>query len=144
MTKLTGFKVRIDAIIPIDKTDFGKQAAAFKLMDDITKTKTLPANFFDLAKLVDVSAKQGSAEVADEPPANDANKDDPANTPLTTDPLPEGAVVLEASDALDQTIIQTVRLVDGSEVMRRISAEQNAAELAALAPAPEGGRGKRK
>lgn len=126
MTKTKGFKLRIEAFLPIDKKDFNKQAAAFATLAEIERTGKLPAGFFDQVTILGIDAKEGSAEL----PAPDYIND-PATVPLTTDPLAEGAAVLEATTALDGSIFQTVRLVDGTEVFRRISAEQDAAEQAA-------------
>lgn len=145
MTKKAGFLVTATFFLPIDKKDFAKQAATFKAMADIQATNTLPPDFTATATLIGVKAKQGSADIADTPSA-DANQgqrpdpNDAATTPLTSDPLPEGATVLEAATALDGSIFQTVRLADGAEVFRRISAEQDAAERA---PA-DGGKGRKR
>lgn len=65
MTKKSGFKIRVDYFVEIDKKDFGKQAAAFAMIDTITKTGTLPADFSGV--VLEVSAKQGSADVQDVP-----------------------------------------------------------------------------
>lgn len=133
MTKKTGFKVNIVAFVEIDKKDFGKQAAAFAMMDTITRTGKLPDGFMASASILAINAKQGSADIPDQP-ASEPDKNDPASWPLTTDGLPDGATILEQSEALDLSVIQTIRLADGTETLRRISADQAAAEDAASAP----------
>lgn len=131
MTKKKGFHIKIGAFLEIDPKDFARQAKVFGMIDGITKTKTLPADFFALAKIVDIDAKQGTADIPDAPAADKGDRPDAANTPLTTDPLPDGATVLESVEALDLSVFQTIKLADGTETYRRISAEQNAAEIAA-------------
>lgn len=127
MAKKTGFKVNIVAFVEIDKKDFGKQAAAFAMMDTITRTGKLPEGFMASASILSINAKQGSADIPDQP-ASEPDKNDPANWPLTTDGLPEGATILEQSEALDLSVIQTIRLADGTETLRRISPGQAADE----------------
>lgn len=139
MSKTKGFKVRIDAFVALDPKDYKKTAAAYAAMDEISRTKKLPEGFLDNATILDVSAKMGTAEI---PAAGTGSPDDPAAAPLTTDPLPEGATVLSSATVLDGTIVQTVKLKDGSEVARRISADQAKAEAAAAAKPPGGKRGK--
>lgn len=124
-TKKTGFKIRIDAFVEIDKTNFSAQAKAFALMASIKETGKLPDGFFDSATILAIDAKQGSAEIPDLPVIENQG-----DVPLTTDPLPEGATILEAATDLAGHIYQTVRLADGSEIGRRISAEQDATEVA--------------
>lgn len=67
MTKTTGFKVRIDAFLPIDKKDFGKQAAAYAMIDGITKSGKLPDDFFASATITGIDARAGIAELPDAP-----------------------------------------------------------------------------
>ena len=69
MTKKTGFKIRIDAFVEIDKKDFGKQAAAYAMMDEIKKSGELTTDFFETATILGIDAKQGSAEAPDAPAA---------------------------------------------------------------------------
>lgn len=76
MTKKTGINIRLDAFIEIDKTNFAQQRDAFGVLAEIEQTGKLPANFFDLAVIVDLSAKQGSADVPDAPIGTDP--DEPA------------------------------------------------------------------
>jgi hypothetical protein len=137
MTKKQGFKVTIVAFVEIDKKDFGKQAKAFETMDAITKTGKVPADFLTSATILSINAKQGGADVPD---AAKGDEFDPATWPLTTEPLPEGATVLAATTMLDTSIFQTVRLVDGTETSRRISAEQDAAETGKIAPQVDDGK----
>jgi hypothetical protein len=139
MTKKQGFKVRIDAFVEIDKKDYGKQAAAYAMMDAVTKSGKLPADFWTSAVILGISATPGGAEVPDAP-KNDGGG--PADVPLTTDPLPEGAIVLEATTGLDGLVFQTVRLADGTEVGRRISAEQDATEQASAGKSGKTGKAK--
>lgn len=82
MTKKHGFKIRIDAFVEIDKKDFGKQAAAFALMDTIKRTNQLPDDFLSTATITGIDAKQGSADIPDAPALID-----PPDEP----PLPEVA-----------------------------------------------------
>jgi hypothetical protein len=65
VTKKHGFKIRIDAFVEIDKKDFGKQAAAFALMDTIKRTNKLPDDFLTTATITSIDAKQGSADIPD-------------------------------------------------------------------------------
>lgn len=141
MTKTKGFKIRVDLFLPIDKKDFAKQAATYQLIADIQKTGKVPAELLQAAHILSIDVKDGSAEIPAAPAADSGNQDDPALTPLTTDPLPDGAIILESSEALDLSVIQTIKLADGTETMRRISAEQDAAEIAARA-ANAGGKKK--
>lgn len=129
MTKKQGFNIRINAFLEIDKKDFGRQATVFAMIDGITKTGKLPDDFFATATIISIDAKQGAADVPDAPAADQGEQIDPANTPLTTDPMPDGATVLESSEMLDLSVFQTIKLADGTETYRRISAEQNAAEI---------------
>lgn len=126
MTKKAGFLVTATYFLPIDKKDFAKQAATYQAMAEIEKSGKLPPDFTTTAVLVAVKAKQGSADVPDAAPAGD--RQDPANWPLTTDPLPDGASIIESVDALDASVFQTIRLEDGTETFRRITAAQDKAE----------------
>lgn len=63
MTKKTGFKVRIEAFVEVDKKDFKKQADAYATMAKIEETGTLPADFLETATILGVTAKAGSAEI---------------------------------------------------------------------------------
>lgn len=140
MTKKFGFNIRLDAFLEIDKKDFSKQAEAFALMAEIEKTGKIPATFFERAKVLGLTVKQGNADIPDAPAGGEqTDKADPANWPLTTDPLPEGAIVLEATTDLAGHIFQTIRLVDGSETFRRISAEQDKAETGSIEPQTDDG-----
>lgn len=76
MTKLKGFKIKIDAFLAIDAKDFGKQAAAYATIDGIQKTGKLPDGFLDTVTIVGIDAKIGSHEVPDAP----ANTGKPATT----------------------------------------------------------------
>lgn len=142
MTKKQGFNIRINAFLEIDKKDFARQAKVYGLIDGITKTGKLPDDFFATATIVGIDAKQGTADIPDAPPADQGERPDAANTPLTTDPLPDGAIVLESAEALDLSVFQTIKLVDGTEQFRRISAEQNIAEIAAAEAAAKSGKKK--
>jgi len=127
MTKRTGFLITATYFLPIDKKDFAKQATAYATMAEIDKTGTLPADFS--GTLLSVKAKQGTADIPDAPQTtSEPDKTDPASWPLTTEPLPADAVVLESTTDLAGHIFQTIRLVDGTETFRRVTAEQDAAE----------------
>lgn len=65
MTKTKGFKLRIDAFLPIDKKDFTKQAAAYATLAEIKQTGKLPDGFLDQVTIIGVEAKEGSAELPD-------------------------------------------------------------------------------
>jgi hypothetical protein len=135
MTKKFGFIIRLDAFLEIDKKNFSKQAEAFALMADIEKSGKLPAEFFERAKVLGLTVKQGNSDIPDTPTSgNQGDEFDPANWPLTTDALPEGAAVLESTTDLAGHIFQTIRLVDGAETFRRITAEQDAAETGKTIP----------
>jgi hypothetical protein len=138
MTKKFGFIIRLDAFLEIDKKNFAKQAEAFALMAEIEKTGKLPAEFFERAKVLGLTVTQGNKDVPDA--AKTGDEFDPATWPLTTDPLPEGATVTAATTMLDTSIFQTVRLADGSETSRRISAEQDAAETGKVSPQVDDGK----
>lgn len=140
MTKKFGFIIRLDAFVEIDKKDFRKQADAFALMADIEKSGKLPPSFFEQAKILGLTVKQGNTDVTDAPAAT-GEKPDPADVPLTTDPLPEGATVLESTTDLGGNIFQTIRLADGTEAFRRISDEQDRAETGRDIP-PQTDQGK--
>lgn len=133
MTKKTGFIITATYFVPIDKKDFAKQAAAYATMAEIDKSGTLPDDF--AGSLLSVKAKQGSADVPDVPDApaasttTERNPNDPASWPLTTEPLPADATVISSDTDLAGHIFQTIRLVDGTETFRRMTAEQNQAEL---------------
>lgn len=128
-TKKTGINIRLDAFIEIDKTNFAKQRDAYAMMATVQETGKLPTNFWDLAVIIGApTCKPGSADVPEPVVTGDQDKTDPANWPLTTDALPEGATVLESITAFDGSIFQTIRTVDGTETFRRISDEQDRAE----------------
>ena len=80
MTKKSGFKIRIDAFVEIDRKDYGKQAAAYAMMAEITSTNKLPDDFFAKATIISIDAKQGSAEIA-EPAAVEPKE--PVTPPVT-------------------------------------------------------------
>lgn len=132
MSKKPGFKIRIDGFVVIDKSNFGQQAALYGHMDTLKTKKVIPPELLAMITVTDATGKQGAVEVPDPPSPFSAALGDPAATPLTTDPLPEGAAVIEAAGALDGTVIQTVKLADGTEVLRRVSPEQDEAERKAL------------
>lgn len=67
MSKQSGYIVTIKAFIPSPKNDFGKQAAAATAMQEITTAKALPANFAEIATILDIGGKYGSADVPDAP-----------------------------------------------------------------------------
>lgn len=75
MTKQSGYIVNIKAFIPSPKNDFGKQAAAATAMQEITTAKALPANFAEIATILDISGKYGSADIPDAQPVE--QKPDP-------------------------------------------------------------------
>lgn len=88
MTKTKGFKLRIDAFLPIDKKDFTKQAAAYATLAEIKQTGKLPDGFLDQVTIIGVEAKEGSAELPDAPAVDaDPAPVDPPDEP----PLPEVA-----------------------------------------------------
>ncbi len=71
MTKTPGFKIRIDAFLPIDKKDFAKQAKAYQMIADLQKPGAgLPADFLSSVTITGIDAKQGTAEL----PAADPNE----------------------------------------------------------------------
>lgn len=125
--KKKGFILTVTAFMETDPKDFAKQAATYTAMAEIEKTGKLPPGMLDTLPILGVVAKPGSRELPPtaptKPDPNDANL-----TPLTTDALPAGATVIEATTALDASIFQTIKLADGSEAFRRISAEQDKAE----------------
>lgn len=133
MTKRTGFLITATYFLPIDKKNFAAQAATYAAIAEVEKTGTLPADFS--GTLISVKAKQGSADVPDAPqtPSNEPDHTDPASWPLTSEPLPADAAVLESTTDLAGHIFQTIRLADGAETFRRITAEQNQSELDAAA-----------
>lgn len=65
MTKTKGFKLRIDAFLPIDKKDFAKQSAAYATLATIKHTGKLPDGFLDQVTILGIEAKEGSAELPD-------------------------------------------------------------------------------
>lgn len=139
MTKKTGFIITATYFVPIDKKDFAKQALAYATMAEIDKTGTLPADF--AGTLLSVKAKQGSADIPDAPTQPEGQ---PGDVPLTTEPLPADAIVLESATDLAGHIYQTIRLADGTETGRRITAEQDASEQDAAARLAEATGGKKK
>lgn len=126
MTKKHGFKIRLDLFLELDKSDYRKQATTFAAIAEITEKGKLPEGFLDLATIVGVSAKAGGYD-PDEP-ATGGSEPGPADTPLTTDALPDGSTVADSVIALDGSVFQTLKLEDGSEAFRRISVEQDTAE----------------
>lgn len=64
MSRQTGYNVIIKAFIPSPKDDFDKQAAAATAMGQMTKSKTLPDNFVEIATITEIKGKFGS--MADE------------------------------------------------------------------------------
>lgn len=65
MTKTHGFTITVTYFVPIDKTDYGKRAAAYAQMDTITKAGVLPEGFGGL--VLEIKAKEGKVELPDEP-----------------------------------------------------------------------------
>lgn len=65
MARQSGYVVTIKAFVPVSKTDFSQQAEAAAQMAALTKDKRLPDGFADLAKITDISAKFGSADVGE-------------------------------------------------------------------------------
>jgi len=110
MTKKTGFLITASYFLPIDKKNFAAQAATYAAIADIEKTGTLPADF--AGTLIGVKAKQGSADIPDAAPTtSEPDKTDPASWPLTTEPLPADAVILES--ATDRSGAVAGRALDG-------------------------------
>lgn len=144
MTKRTGFLITATYFLPIDKKNFAAQAATFSAIADIEATGKLPDDF--AGTLLTVKAKQGSADIPDAAaePAEPVGGNEPADVPLTTEPLPSGAVVLESTTDLAGHIFQTVRLEDGTETSRRITAEQDQAEQDQATRLAEATGGKKK
>lgn len=143
-TKTPGFNIRIDAFIPVDKKNFSAQAAAFALVGALQDTKKITPEFLQGATILDINAKLGTADLTAIPAATKTGDEfDPAAWPLTTDPLPEGATVLESTADLGGDIFQTIRLADGTETFRRISDEQDRAETGRDTP-PQTDQGKGK
>lgn len=143
MTKKSGFLITATYFLPIDKKNFAAQAATFSAIAEIEKTGTLPADF--AGTLIAVKAKQGSADIPDAPQtASEPDKSDPASWPLTDQPLGDDATILEYTTDLAGHIFQTIRLADGTETFRRITAEQDQAErdAAARLEAAKGGKSK--
>lgn len=62
-----GYNVTIKLHIPSPRNDFKAQAAAASLMAMITSEKTLPAELLEVAKIIDVAGRFGSAELPDDP-----------------------------------------------------------------------------
>lgn len=143
MTKKSGFLITATYFLPIDKKNFAAQAATFSAIAEIEKTGALPADF--AGTVISVKAKQGSADIPDAPQtASDPDKADPASWPLTSDPLPADAAVIEATTDLAGHIFQTLKLADGTETFRRVTAEQDQAERDADARLAEATGGKKK
>ena len=63
----TGYNVTIKLFIPSPRDDFKAQAAAATFMATIVGEKTLPAELLEVAKIIDVQGRFGSAELPDEP-----------------------------------------------------------------------------
>lgn len=139
MTKKTGFLITATYFLPIDKKNFAAQAATFSAIADIEATGKLPADF--AGTLLTVKAKQGSADIPDAPQTAAV---DPKDVPLTTEPLPADAVILETTTDLAGHIYQTIRLADGTETGRRITAEQDQSEQDQAARLAEATGGKKK
>jgi hypothetical protein len=123
-TKTKGILVTVTFLLPLDKGNFAKVAATYNEVAEIDRSKKLPDDFLTRATLVTIATKEGAVEL----PTAGGDKNDPASWPLTTDALPEGATVIEASTMLDGNIFQTIKLADDKETFRRISAEQDAEE----------------
>jgi len=144
MTKRTGFLITATYFLPIDKKNFAAQAATFSAIADIEATGKLPDDF--IGELISVKAKQGSTDAAPvaETTTTEPDMTDPAKWPLTTEPMPADAVILEATTDLAGHIFQTIRLVDGTETFRRLTAEQDQAEQDQAARLAEATGGKKK
>lgn len=130
MTKKHGFKIKAEFFLELDKMDFKKQAATYAALAEIQSTGKLPASFLETATVISVSAKAGGYD-PDEQASGSTDGDGetgPADTPLTTDPLADGATVVDSMLGLDGNVFQTLKLEDGSEAFRRISADQDTAE----------------
>jgi hypothetical protein len=121
MAKTQGFKITATFFLPVDKKNFTAQRDAYGLVAGIQESNKLPDDFLSRVTLIDVSAKQGGHEL---PAASGGNVADPALTPLTTDPLPEGATIVDSVAALDDSIFQNITLAGGTASTRRISAKQ--------------------
>jgi len=139
MTKRPGFIITANYFLPIDKKNFAAQAKTFAAVAEIEANNKLPADF--AGTLLTVKAKQGSADIPDAPQTATV---EPKDVPLTTEPLPADAVVLETTTDLAGHIYQTIRLADGTETGRRITAEQDQAEQDQAARLAEATGGKKK
>lgn len=81
MPRVTGYNVVIKLFIPSPRDDFKAQAAAATLMQTITSEKTLPAELLEVAKIIDVNGRFGSAELPDvvaDQPGSDETAEKPA------------------------------------------------------------------
>ena len=90
-----GYHVTIRAFIASPKNDFAAQARAATTMAELAQGKVITPAFVELALILDVSGKYGSADIPDEPlpdvdlsgiddapdNAQDAAMDDPAKAP---------------------------------------------------------------
>lgn len=86
----SGYVLTIKAFIPSPKDDFDKQAAAATAMSTITKTKTLPDNFAEIATITDISGKFGSIGDDGEPEkAPDTPTTEPESKPTKRSPIAE-------------------------------------------------------
>src|SRR5687768_7110574 len=100
MAKTQGFKIRADFFLPLDKKDFAKQRDVYGMIATIQETGKLPDDFLSRVTLISVDARQGGHETP-AAPGTDLTVD-PAATPLTTDPMPEGATLVDSMAALDE------------------------------------------
>lgn len=102
MSRKTGYQVTIKAFVESPKDNFEKMAAAAVMMATITKSKTLPAEFLELATIVDVSAKFGSVQYHETLPL------DPDGNPPSNEAPPTGDEPGSETQS-DETAVEGVR-----------------------------------
>ena len=85
MTKVAGYTVTIKAFIPSSRTDFAAQAKAATAMAELIAAKVITPGFVELATIIDVSGKFGSAELPELPDIDPADMDGPPDADAPTE-----------------------------------------------------------
>ena len=98
--KIAGYTVTIKAFIPAPKDSFSAQARAASTMDELVTGCVITPAFVELALILDVSGKYGSAELPDVPLADiDPNDMAGGEGDVTVDPDAETPAEPEAAPA---------------------------------------------
>lgn len=67
MTKTSGYHITLKAFIPAPRTNFAAQAKAAQTMDELTTGGVITPAFVELAHVLDVTGRYGSADIPEAP-----------------------------------------------------------------------------